>query len=208
MTLTGLLIASLTAGPLTAEPAPARAPNSHLWVVNELFSSADGTAQFIELKECCGSSIEIFTNGLKIFSDATGNQFTFPSNLSGNSAYRHLLLGTAAYAAMEGAAAPDFILPSNFFALDGDTIRWHVYPNATLQFDDGELPLDGIHSFNRGAGEAINTPTNYSGITGAVNVAFTPAMNWSWIAALAVGTFAAGALLLRARTRALHAHSS
>ncbi len=193
MSAIGLLLTSLVSlAPASGSPEP---PGSHLWVVNEVFSNADGSVQFVELWECCGSAFETFMAGKDVFTDAS--TFTFPVNLQGNTAHRHLLLGTAAFAALPGAPAPDFIIPSNFLALGGDTVRWHIYPDATLVYGPGELPLNGFSSLHRSGLTGINSPTNFAGLTGAVNVVLTPAMPWRWLAALAVVVVAAGTVVLR-----------
>lgn len=194
MTLAGCLLSLLLASSATPEPGP---PCSHLWIVNELFSSSDGTIQFVELWECCGSTIETQMGGKKVYSDTTGNTFTFPANITGNTAYRYLLLGTAAFAALPGAPTPDYIIPSGFFSTGGDTIRWHVYPNATLAFTGGQLPTDGIHSLNYDGSTGINSPRNYAGLTGTVNTVFVPALPLAWMAVLVGGALLGGWVLLR-----------
>ncbi|MCH8853747.1 MAG: hypothetical protein IID41_14010, partial [Planctomycetes bacterium] len=65
---------------LLALAAPPALGGSHLWRIHEVFSSADGSVQFIELEECCGADNEIFLNGRWILSDTTGSQFFFPGN--------------------------------------------------------------------------------------------------------------------------------
>lgn len=199
MTLATLAIASLAAVPFSAEPGASPTPNSHLWVVNEVFSNADRTIQFIEFHECCGSSIENGTGGKKIFSNATGHQYTIPSNVPGNTANRYLLFGTAAFAALPGAPQPDFTLPADFFSISGDTIRWHIYPAATLSFGPGQLPLDGKSSYNRTIGVAINSPTNFAGQSGSISIAPVPALPLGWLAALALLALVGGSLVLRQR---------
>jgi hypothetical protein len=180
---------------------PPTAPvNSHLWVVNELFSSADGTVQFIEMRECCGSTFENSLANKKIFSDATGHQYTFPANVPGNTAHRSLLLATASFAVLPGAPTPDFVIPENFFSTTADTIRWHIYPDATLSFTAGQLPLDGLRSFNRGTGTQINSPQNYAGQSGSVNVAApVPGMPVGWVVALVAVVGLAGLAMLLPR---------
>lgn len=81
---------------------------SHLWRFNEIFSNTDGTIQFIELHECCGSNAEVNLSGKWVLSDATGNQFFFPENLIPPTA-KHLLLATAGFAALPGAPTPDYL---------------------------------------------------------------------------------------------------
>ena len=70
--------------------APAFAA-SHSWRVNELFSDASGTIQFIELQECCGFSGEIFLAGLSVSSDGTGKSFVIPAHILGDTANRKSL---------------------------------------------------------------------------------------------------------------------
>jgi hypothetical protein len=195
-----MLLATLLAAFLSPAPAP-EPPNSHLWVINEIFSSPDGTIQFIEMLECCGSTIETQMNGKSVTSQTTGNSFTFPQNLTGNTAHRHLLLATAGFAALSGAPAPDFILPDNFFSINGDTLRWFIYANATLTFTVGQLPLDGQLSLNRNGTTGVNSPTNYAGQSGSVSIVGVPAMPTRWLAALVGGAVVLGWMLLRRSTR-------
>jgi len=158
---------------LSAGPAMAA---SHLWRINELFTNASGTVQFIELKECCGAMSELGLLNKMVTSQATGSVFAFPADLVGNTAGRHLLLATAAFAALPGAPTPDHIINSNFFAINGDTIRWSPVDNYdTFTYGAGVLPTNGVnclqmtnfmtHTF---VTTGANTPTNYGGQTGSV----------------------------------------
>ena len=142
---------------------------SHLWRFNEIFSNADGTIQFIEMKECCGSTIETAIGGKWVLAVNTGNQFTFPSNLSGNTANRHLLLATQAFADLSGVPTPDYIIPDNFLPLGGDTLEYWMYPDATWSYGPGALPVDGVDSLGVDDTVGPNSPTNYAGDSGSVN---------------------------------------
>jgi hypothetical protein len=150
-------------------PRPANAA-SHLWRFNEIFTNADGTIQFIELKECCGAAGETALQGKWVRSDATGNQYTFPQNLTPPTSNRHLLLATASFAALPGAPTPDFIIPAHFFDLDDDFLRYWLYADAIMNFGPGQLPTDGLHSLNEDLTTGINSPTNYAGVQGSVDV--------------------------------------
>ncbi len=147
--------------------APAMA-GSHSWDVGEIFSNADGTIQFIELKNGPLAG-EIFLAGLTLTS--TTNTFTFPSNLVGPTTNKDLLLATAGFAALPGAPPPDHIIVDNFFSTSGDTLTYHVYD--TISFTPGQLPTNGCHSLNRYLGSLVsgtNSPRNYAGATGTVFV--------------------------------------
>ncbi|MEM7263728.1 MAG: hypothetical protein AAF488_17200 [Planctomycetota bacterium] len=149
--------------------APASA-GSHLWQVNEAFSNADGTVQFIELRECCGSPGETGLATKWVASAASGMQFNFPGNLSGSTANQHLLLATAAFAALPGAPTPDYIIPENFIGLEEDVLTYWMYGAATMTILPGDLPLDGVNSYFRDGTTGTNSPTNFAGATGSVVV--------------------------------------
>jgi hypothetical protein len=189
MTLIGCLLTTL----LASSPAPA--PASHLWIVNELFSNVDGTIQFIELHECCGSATETQLSGKNVFSQS--HSYTFSSNLTGNTAHRYLLLATAGFAALSGAPTPDYIIPDNFFSINGDSLRWFVYPNATVSFTAGQLPLDGVSSLNHDLTTGVNSPTNWAGQSGSIAVTGAPALPLTWLVTLVAGAALVGWLTLR-----------
>lgn len=147
---------------------PRAMAGSHSWRINEIFSDADGTIQFIELKECCGMNNEVFLSGKYVSSQATGNIFNFPGNLpcSNCTANQHLLLATSAFAALPGAPAPDYIIPAGFFAIEADSLDYYFYD--TFTFGAGELPTDCINSLHDGGSTGPNSPTNFAGETGSV----------------------------------------
>jgi hypothetical protein len=149
---------------------------AHTWRVNEVFSNADGSIQFIELKESAGTPGENFIAGLTVRSLATGNVFTFPGNLVQPTSNRHLLLATASFANLPGAPAPNYIIPQNFFSLSGDTLTYNNGIYDTWNIAAGAVPTDCVNSLHRTAFTpsnpgmvAPNSPTNYAGATGQVN---------------------------------------
>ncbi|HIK82466.1 MAG TPA: hypothetical protein EYF93_06155 [Planctomycetes bacterium] len=152
-------------------------PGSHLWDLNEVFSNSDGTIQFVEVYQptsaCCENNL-----GTKwIESTATSSIFTFPTGVVGNTAFKHILIGTAAFAALPGAPTPDFVLPDNFLGLNGDTITFYFYDEWI--YAASQLPLDGVTSLqvNLTSGmleTGVNSPTNYSDVTGSVDAGGPP----------------------------------
>lgn len=148
--------------------APAMAA-SHLWRFNEIFTNANGTVQFIELVECCGAPNETFIKDKWVRGDLSNKQYTFPTDLIPPTTNKHLLLATSGFAALAGAPTPDYIIPANFLRMNGDTLRYYVYPDATMTYGAGQLPTNGVHSLNIGGTTGLNSPTNYDGDSGSVN---------------------------------------
>ena len=163
-----LLLVAWAVGLLAAGGSPARA-GCHTWDVSEIFSNADGTIQFIELRETNGGCCEDGISGHNIDTGKRTYQIPGP-DLDLPTAFRNLLFGTAEFAALPGAPTPDYIIANNFFYLDGDFVRYTPYD--TMTFGPGELPTDGIQSLVPLAfGNLVdnNSPTNYAGETGMVD---------------------------------------
>lgn len=147
---------------------------SHTWRIAEIFSNADGTIQFIELRECCGNPDERSIGGLQVTSNT--NMFTFPASipLSETTSLKTILLATDAFDALPGAPARDHEIPANFFAVNGDTIKYAPSANYdTFVFGSGALPTDGIDSIHVNIpGETFttgaNSPKNFAGDEGSV----------------------------------------
>ena len=140
----------------------------HTWDVREVFSNADGTIQYIELREMGGGDGETNLNGKKVTSQATGNEFAFPGNAAAPTGNKAILLATAGFAALPGAPTPDHIIVDNFFdAVNGDTLRFHTHD--TWVIGAGTVPLDCVNSLHDGSGAGLNSPENYAGVTGSVD---------------------------------------
>jgi hypothetical protein len=157
-------------GLLPASPAHAK---NHLWRFTEVFSNPAGTIQFIEMQECCGADEETQMGSTSITSNAA--TYNFPNNLSGPTGHRWIVIATQGFAQLPGAPAPDYIMPARFFDPVADTLR---YRGATdmIQFAAGDLPTNGIDSLQRDLQTgtttvAVNTPINFAGQSGTINVA-------------------------------------
>ena len=165
-------------------PAPAWAHYHLGWIINEVYTNADGTNQFIELFNPSDNGQDVFntnpnTGPASLFSDDTSNEFVFPSNLpSSLTSGKYLLIGTSGFASLAGAPAVDFTLPGSFFDITGDTIRFgdgFVTPPPGSGFGTvdlitfGSLPTNGTNSISADGTTIItNSPTNFAGMTGSV----------------------------------------
>jgi serralysin len=141
----------------------------HLWKFDEVFSNTDGSVQFIELVD--GSNFESSVGGQQLKSN--GNTITVPTNLpSSITSNHHMLFATAGFAALPGGVTPDYIIPAHFFSPASDSLSWasgfdlqSITTIPTNGFDARLLP---------GSGTATNSPTNFAGTSGSVNLTPEP----------------------------------
>lgn len=140
----------------------------HLWKIDQVFSSPDGKAQFIELSDPANGENHLAGH----FISSNENKFTFPADLpSDATANHHFLIGTQSYAALPGAVKPDYIIPDNFFNPQGDTFDYADVDG--FSFTAGQEPTDGTNSMFRDVNSGAlttgpNSETNLAGQTGSV----------------------------------------
>ena len=139
----------------------------HLYDINEIFTNADGSIQFIELR-VGGSNFESFWQG-KTLTATQGGQthtFTFPTDLpSTQTANTSVLVATQGFANL-GLVTPDFIVPNGFLFQGSGQVNFAGVD--ILNYSN--LPNNGSLSVGVGGGTAVNSPTNFAGQTGTVNI--------------------------------------
>jgi hypothetical protein len=144
---------------------------SHLWESWAVYSNADGTIQFVEIKETHGDSFENGLGGHTMISHPSGVSKGM-HNVTGDTAFTYYLLGTAAYAALPGAPPLDEVLPNNFIAAT-DTSMEYSFTN-TASWTLGQLPTNGVNMLTKTAPlsslvSQSNFATNFAGVTGCVD---------------------------------------
>ncbi len=151
------------------------AASCHLFFLEELYSNADGSIQFVTLMNVTSDDGENLFNGQQLVSteDGTGaiHRFTFSKNLNFNTANRHLLVATAGFAAL-GIVTPDFTIPDGFLFTDKAKLTY-TCNNTTIAYDS--LPTDGVMALHTGNTIVPNVATNFNGDSGSV-VAAGPAV--------------------------------
>ena len=160
--------------------APGRASFTW-WEVNEVFSNADGTIQFIEFFEASdfpGRDGQASYDGKQLKTFVTGanpndplDTHTFNDDLPSNfTAMRFALVATEGFASLPGAVEPDFVMPDGFI----DTsvvVEIKLGTIDTFTFLLGAIPTDGVNSLHRtGAPVGENSPTNFAGETGMIDL--------------------------------------
>jgi hypothetical protein len=155
--------------------SPSAFGGAHTWDVNELFSNADGTIQFVELREANGTAGETGVNNQPMRSlNFPAHTLVLLTPIASPTSNKFLLGGTAAFAAMPGSPPLDFTIPDGFLRLGpADSVSYGP-PYDTLAVPAGALPLDGINAYLDGGATGPNTPTNYLGEVGFVDASPPP----------------------------------
>jgi hypothetical protein len=147
----------------------------HLWQIDEIFSDASGTVQFIELSTNFGGQQFLPGHSITVTQGGTRHTFNFMMNLPGDSANRHFLIATQGFADL-GLITPDYVVPNGFLLL----------PNATINYAGADivtytsLPTDGTHSIDRNSSVMVNSATNFAGQSASVTpkpTSSTPDLN-------------------------------
>ena len=146
----------------------------HLFRIDQVYSSADSTVQYVVLRESTGSNGENFWAGQRLETTSTGGakqQFVFPSNLpSSSTASRRVLVATASFAALH-LVTPDYTVPDGFIPRGGGKVE---YAGGVDEVDFPALPTDGATAFNRNSQPVAATPTNFAGATATLTATAPP----------------------------------
>ena len=137
---------------------------SSLWQINEIYSNADGSVQFIELITASGGQQFVTGQAMTSSQGATTYTLNVTTDLPGDSANKTFLIGTQGFAALN-IVAPDYVVPNGFLFTGGGTLNWG---GGTDIVSYASLPTDGKLSIDRAGATAINSPTNFAGVTGTI----------------------------------------
>ncbi|HYC38446.1 MAG TPA: choice-of-anchor D domain-containing protein [Usitatibacter sp.] len=149
---------------LAALASPHAGATFHLWAMNELFSNADGSVQFLEMTAITGSQQFLAGHVLEARCGGASRFFTFPANLPGDSGGRRMLIATQGFAALN-VVTPDYTVPNGFFCQGGGTID---FAHGADTWNHGATPSGG-NSLTRNGGTEPNSPTNFAGQSGSVS---------------------------------------
>lgn len=158
---------------------------AHLWEIKEVFSNADGSVQFIEMFD--NFTPEQFITNQTLTATSTGptKTFTFSHDITTppQTNGRHLLIATPGFQSLPGGVLPDYFLPDPvvngpFFDPSATTISI-TFSASFDEFDapGATFPKNGINSLTDTTVYAtptivsgVNSPTNYAGQSGSVNL--------------------------------------
>lgn len=151
----------------------------HLYQINQIYSNADGSIQFVLLHESLGYNGENFLGGHTFTSTQGGTTqtYTFNKNLPGGSmggyggmpsptAYSYVLIATQGFAAL-GLVTPDYVIPNGFLPLANGTINYAGVDQVTYT----SLPTDGTSAIDRSGTIIQNLAINFAGDSASVAAA-------------------------------------
>jgi hypothetical protein len=170
---------------LLAMVATTAVASFHTFQIEQIFSNADGTVQFVVLREAAGLNGENFLAGHTFTSTQGGMTQTYPFNMDlpggssgyyGNmpspTAFAHVLIATQGFAQL-GLVTPDYVIPNGFLPLTNGTLNYA----GVDQVSYAALPTDGVSALNRSGMTVPNLATNFSGQSASVT-APGPAVNY------------------------------
>src|SRR6266508_5566136 len=109
--------------------APAAWATFHTYQIDELFSNADGTVQFVVLREVAGANGQNLLGGRALISTSGGGTttYTFPKDTGyemspAPTAFTRVLIATQGFAALN-LVKPDYVVPNGFLPLANGTIN-------------------------------------------------------------------------------------
>ena len=163
MNLRVFVIATALAGSMPAHAA------FHNFRIEQVFSNADGSVQYVVMREVFGTNGEHFWTGHTLRSTNAGGQnksFSFQANLpSSNTANRSVLIATPGFASLGLGVAVDYTIPARFIPTEGGTLD---YAEGTDRMTLPPLPNDGVTAINRNGAPVTATPRNFANATGAL----------------------------------------
>ena len=144
----------------------------HLWQMNEIYSSADGRVQFLELTSPAdGEGLLMGHVIVSTFGDER-RTYTFTTDLDFFTGGKSLLIATEGFAAL-GVVTPDYVVPNGFFSAAGGNVNFA----GVVGWEYPALPTTGGLSLARDGSTEINSPKNFAGKSGTVSETPASAFN-------------------------------
>src|SRR6266545_1394043 len=119
----------------------------HTFAIEEIYSNADGTIQYVVLRETQGANDENHLGGhtLTMTHGTVIKTFTFPADLpSADTALKRVLIATPGFVDL-ALVTPDYVMPQRFVATDGGTLDYAGFDT----FAYPPLPTDGVNAQSR-----------------------------------------------------------
>ncbi len=144
----------------------------HLWSVTEVYSSADGSVQYVKL--ATGSDLENGVGGHAItcVGPAGSHSFTFTNPLpSSATAGKTFLIGTPNLATVPGGVSPDYVFTNAvpfLFINGGGATSVGITGSFVTPASYTSLPTDGQTALTGTGSSVTNLPKNFSGQSNSI----------------------------------------
>src|SRR6185369_5405466 len=148
--------------------------NFHLFKIQQIYSNADGTVQFVVLKSFVDGEDRWDGHYIKgIDADGiTARTFVFVGDLpNGGTAGKSVLIATQGFAAL-GVLAPDYVVQNNFINTGSGTVDFAGVDS--ISYGTGQLPTDGRNALMRDGTSAPNLAENFAGNTASISLGGGP----------------------------------
>jgi hypothetical protein len=146
----------------------------HLFTIEQVYSNADGSVQFIVMRNILSSDNEHRWASRSLFSSGSGGpskMFTFPSDLPSRfTADKAVLIATEGFAAL-GLVTPDYVIPNGFLQVPAGTVNFAGV--AILNYT--ALPTNGTHALSGNNAVVNNVARNFAGDSASVTAPASPA---------------------------------
>jgi hypothetical protein len=144
--------------------ATASVASFHTFKIEQIYSNADGTVQYVVLHESLGANFEnlLGVHSLKTTPQGgTTTTFPFVKNLPNtNTANKRVLIASSGFAAL-GLITPDYVFANGFVPFPAGTVDYAGVDQVTYT----NLPTDGVNALNHSGVIVRNLATNYAGQT-------------------------------------------
>jgi hypothetical protein len=157
----------------------------HTFQIDEIFTNADGTIQYVVLHEAFGMDGQNMLLGhtLTATQGTTTKTYNFQNDLPGGScsyygctpsptAHQRVLIASQSFAAL-GLVNADYVIPDGFIPLSNGTLNYAQVDQMSYT----TLPTDGVSALMRSGATGPNVATNFAGGSASVAVAAAVDLN-------------------------------
>lgn len=117
------------------------------WALQEIYSNADGSVQFLVMTSAAGGDATSLTGTMLVASNgATEHAYTFPGDVRNRQNGHFILVGSQGYADLD-LVKPDFVVPNGFLFLQNGSVRLSATPWCGGPVQYTTLPTDGVNAY-------------------------------------------------------------
>lgn len=138
----------------------------HTYQIEQIYSNADRSVQFIVFHEVAGLSGQQQLSGsaLRVSGSSGTTNYVFRADLANsNTGGTRFLIGSAGFAAL-GIVTPDYVLPNGFLDPAGNVVNYALVDQVSFT----NLPTDGVNALYRDGSSRPNIATNFAGKSASV----------------------------------------